>query len=44
MITACSKPDGNFEAFLKGAPEIVLSKCDKMRIITGIIIGDELRR
>lgn len=32
MITVCSKPDGNFEAYLKGAPEIVLSKCNKMRI------------
>ena len=44
MITARSKPDGNFEAYLKGAPEIVLSKCEKMRISGETVeLGEEGR-
>lgn len=44
MITVCSKPDGGLEAYLKGAPEIVLSMCDKMRVSGEVIeLGEEGR-
>ena len=44
MITVCSMPDGGFESYLKGAPEIVLAMCDKMRV-SGVVVelGEEQR-
>lgn len=41
MITVCSAPDGGCEAYLKGAPEVVLSMCDKMRVGGEIVDLDE---
>ena len=32
MITVCKTPNGDHESYLKGAPEIVLSLCNKMRV------------
>jgi sodium/potassium-transporting ATPase subunit alpha len=30
MITVCAVPGGGFEAYLKGAPEVVLDMCDRV--------------
>ena len=35
MVTVCCNPHDQCEAYLKGAPEIVLSMCDKMMLISG---------
>jgi sodium/potassium-transporting ATPase subunit alpha len=45
MITNCSKPDGSCEAYLKGAPEIVLDKCSSMRVTGATLeLGEDQRR